>query len=88
MLLETLFERRVSHSCACICCAIVIVCASVGRSLYDVRASHGFTLNEIGWAISARVLVWKLQVLLMTIGMICSYSRPLLCCSMVCLSGS
>ena len=78
---------RVSHSCACMCCAIVIVCACVGRVLYD-RASGGFSLNNTSWEISARVLVWKLPVLLMTIGMICTCSRPLLCCSKDCLSGS
>ena len=78
---------RVSHSCACMCSAIVIVCACVGRVLY-VRVSGGFSFNNTNWAISARVLVWKLPVLLMTIGMICTCSRPLLCCSMACSSGS
>ena len=78
---------RVSHSCACMCSAIVIVCACVGMVLY-VRVSGRFSLNETSLAIFARVLMWKLPVLLMTIGMICSCSRPLLCCSMACLRGS
>ena len=86
VLLKT-FEMRVSHSRACMCSAIVIVCACVGRVLY-VRVSGGFSLNYTNWAISARVLVWKLPVLLMTIGVICSCSRHLLCCSMACLGGS
>ena len=86
MLLETV-EMRVSHSCACMCSAIVIVCACVGRVMY-VRASGEFSLNDTNWAISARVLVWKLPVLLMAISMICTCSRSLLCCSMACLSGS
>ena len=72
---------------ACMCCAIVIVCDCVGTVFY-VRSSGEFSLNETCWAISATVLVWKLPVLLMTIGMICTCSRSLLCCSMTCLSGS
>ena len=52
------------------------------------RTTGGFSLKETSCAISARVLVWKLPDLLMTIGMIFTCSRPLLCCSMACLSGS
>ena len=83
MLLET-FEMRASHFCACMCSAIVIVCACVGRVLH-ARASGGLSLNDLSWAISARVLVWKLPVLLMTFRMICTCSCPLLCCSIACL---
>ena len=86
VLIET-FEMRMSHSCACMCNAIVIVCACVGRVLY-VRASGGFSLNETNFAISDMVLVLKLPVLLMTIGVLFTCSRPLLCCSMACLRGS
>ena len=78
---------RMSNSCACMCSAIVIVCACVGRVLH-ARACGGSSLNETSWAISARVLVWNLPVMLMTIGIICTCSRPLLCCSMASLSGS
>jgi hypothetical protein len=73
--------------CVCVLRAIVIVCACVGRILY-VRASDGFSLNETSWAMSAMVLVWKLPVLLITIGMICTCSRSLLRYSLACLSGS
>jgi len=78
---------RVGHSCAYMCSAMVIVCACVGRALY-VRASGGLSLNATSWAISVKVLVWKWQVLLITIGMICTCSRLLLCCSVACLRGS
>jgi hypothetical protein len=78
---------RMRHSYACMCSAIVIVCACVRRILY-VRASGGCSLNETSWVISARVLIWKLPVLLMTIIMICTCSCLLLCCSIACLSGS
>ncbi len=74
VLLET-FEMRVSNFRACMCSAIVIVCACAGRVLY-VMSSGGFSLNETRWEISARVLVLQLPVLLMAIGMICTRSRP------------
>jgi hypothetical protein len=70
VLLET-FEMRVRPSRACMCSAIVIVCGCVGSVLY-VSAFVGFSLNDASWAISARVLVWKLPVLLLTIVMICT----------------
>ncbi len=85
MLLEIL-DMRVSHSCACMCCDMAIVCACGGRDLY-VRLSGGFSLNDTSWAISAIVRVWKLHVLLITIGITSTCSRPLLCCSIACLSG-
>jgi hypothetical protein len=74
---------RVSHSCACMCSAMAIVCACVENYLY-VRASSGFSLDDISWTISAMVCVWKLPVLLITIGIIFTCSRLLLCCRMAC----
>ena len=53
MLFETL-DITVSHSCACTCSAMAIVCACVGSILY-VLASGWFPLNAIRWAIFARV---------------------------------
>ncbi len=73
LLLETL-DIGVSHSCARMCNAIAIVCACVGRDLY-VSASGRFSFNDASWAISARVRVGKLPVLLITIGMISAYNR-------------
>ncbi len=86
VLLETL-DISVSHSCAWICSAITILFACGGNVLY-VSAFGGFSLNVISWASSARVLVWKFPVLLITIGIISTSSLPLLCCRMACLSGS
>ena len=87
MLLETL-EISVSHSCAWTWIAMVIDCACGGSDLY-VRLSGGFSWKETSWASSANVLVWKLPVLLMTMGIICTMSLfLLLCLIMACLSGS
>ena len=49
--------------------AMALVCACVGSVLY-VRVLGGFSLKDTSWAISARVRVWKLHVLLITISMI------------------
>ena len=48
---------------------MAIVCASVGRYLY-VRMCDRFSLKDTRRAISARVRVRKLTVLLITMGMI------------------
>ena len=53
LLLETL-DKTASHSYACTCSAMAIVCACVGSVLY-VLASSWFPLNAIRWAIFARV---------------------------------
>ncbi len=74
-------DMRVSHSCACMCSAIAIVCAYVERDLY-VREFGAFSLNDTSWAFSARVRVWKFPVLLTTIGMISTCIRILMCCRM------
>ena len=58
-----------SHSCACTCSAIAILLAVGGRCL-QVISSGSSSLNETSWAISARVLTWKVHVPLMTIGII------------------
>ncbi len=76
-----------SHSCACMCSDMAIVCACGGRDLY-VRVSGGFSSKDTSWANSAIVLVWKLHVLFITIGITSTCSRSLLCCSTVCLSGA
>jgi hypothetical protein len=52
LLRETL-DIRVSHSCACMCVVMSIVCACVGSVLY-VRASGGFSLTNTSWAISPK----------------------------------
>jgi hypothetical protein len=82
LILRTL-DMRVIYSCACMCIAIAIDCACVGRDLY-VRAAEGFSLNDTSWAISARIRVWKFPVMLITIGMISTCSRILLCCKLAC----
>jgi hypothetical protein len=46
---------------------MAIVCACGGRDLY-VRVYGGFSLNDTNWKISANVRVWKLHVMLITIG--------------------
>ena len=68
VLLETL-NMSVSHSCAWTWIAIAIVCACVGSNLY-VSVYGGLSLKDTSCAISARVRVWKLPVLLITMGMI------------------
>ena len=52
---------------------MVIVCACVGSDLY-VSVPGGFSLKGTSCAISARVRVWKLHVLLITMGMIWTWS--------------
>ena len=65
----------------------LFVCACNGRDLY-VRVSGGFSSNDTSWAISAIVRVWKLPILLVFISITSSYSRPLLCSCIACLSGA
>ncbi len=79
-LLLKILDMRMSHSCACMCSDMAIVCACGGRDLY-VRKSSGFSLNNTSWAISAIVRVWKLPVMLITIGNISTCIRLLLSCS-------
>jgi hypothetical protein len=43
---------------------------AVGGSCMKVSSSGGSSLNETNWAISARVLAWKVHVRLMTTGII------------------
>jgi len=83
LLLEML-DIRVSHSCAFMWSDMVIVCACDGRDLY-IRVSGGFSLNYTSWAIPAIVRVYKLHVLLITIGIFCNCSQPLLCSCIACL---
>jgi hypothetical protein len=85
VLLKTL-DISVSYSCAWTWIAMTIVCACVGSDL-DVSVSGGFSLKDTSCAISARVRVWKLPVLLITMGMIWTWIL-FLGLSMVCLSGS
>ena len=56
------------YSCAWMCSAIAIFCAGFGSCLY-ARAPGGSSANETSCAISARVRMLKVPVLLMTIGM-------------------
>ena len=58
-----------SHSCAWTCIVMAIVCAYVGSDLY-VMLPGGFSFKDTSLAISANVRVWKLTVLLITMGMI------------------
>ena len=62
-----------SHSCAWTWIAVAIVCACVWRELY-VRVYGEMSLKDTNCAISARVRVWKLHVLLIRMGMIWSWS--------------
>ena len=43
---------------------------AVRGSCLKVSSSRGSFVNETSWAISARVLTWKVPVRLMTMGMI------------------
>ncbi len=72
VLLEHL-DMSVSHSCAWTWTAMTIVCACVGRDLYVVLCGE-FSLKDTGRAISARVRVWKLTVMLITMGIIWTWS--------------
>ena len=56
-----------SHSCACICSAIVVLLA-VGGSCLKVSSSGGSFVNETSCEISARFFTWKAPVRLMTMG--------------------
>ncbi len=76
-----------SHSCAWICSAIAIFCAGFGSCLY-VRASGGSSVNETSCAISTRVRMLKVPVLLMTIGMIFISALSVPCICSACLRGS
>jgi len=58
-----------SHSCACTWSAIPILLAARGSCL-KVSSSGGSFVNETSWAISARVLTWKVHVWLMTMGIV------------------
>jgi hypothetical protein len=42
----------------------------VRGSCLKVSSSRGSSLNDTSWAISARVLTWKVHVRLMTMGII------------------
>jgi len=53
-----------------------------------VRESDGFSLNEMRCAIYAKVRVWNLPVLLMTIGIIITGSLLLICLVRTCFNGS
>ena len=75
LLLETL-DISVSHFCAFTCIAMANICACVG-SVYD-RVFGGFSLKDTSWAISARVRVYKLHILLITIDMIWTWIRFLM----------
>ena len=68
VLLETL-DISVSHSCAWTWIAMAILCSCDGSDLY-VILSGGFSLKDTSCAISANVIVWKLQDMLITMGMI------------------
>ena len=76
-----------SHSCAWMCSAIANICAGFGSCLY-VRASGGSSVNETSCAISTRVRMLKVPVLLMTIGMIFISALSVPCICSACLSGS
>ena len=80
MLLETL-DISVSHSCALTWIAIAIVCACVGSDL-NVSVSGGFSLKDTSCAIFARVHVLKLPVLLITMGVIWTWSFFFCCVSL------
>ena len=73
-------DIRVNHSFACMWSAIAILLAVIW-----VVVSY---LNEISWAISARVLTWKVLARLMTMGIILksAFRAPYVCSA--CRSGS
>ena len=76
-----------SHSCACTCIAMAIICACVG-SVFNVRMSSGFSLKYTRCDIFAGVRVWKLHVLLTTMDMILTWSLFFVMCNDGCLRGS
>jgi hypothetical protein len=59
MFLEIL-DMSMSHSCACTCSVMAILCACYGSDLY-VTAYGGFSLNFTSCTISARVRMWKVR---------------------------
>ena len=63
------FDMCDSHSCACTWSAIAILLGLMGSCL-KVRSFGGSSLKEMSWAISARVLTWKVPARLMPIGII------------------
>ncbi len=60
-------DIRDSHSWAYTCRAIAILLAELCSCL-KVSSSGGSSLKETSWAISAKVLTWKVPVRLMTMG--------------------
>ncbi len=68
------------------------MCASPGLglgSVLHVLCLMGFSFNDTSWAISARAMVGKVLVfLIITIGMMCNFTLPLLWCVIACLSSS
>ena len=58
-----------NHSCACTWSAIAIMLAVRGSCL-NASPSGSSSLNETSWAISAKVLTWKVPVRLMAMGII------------------
>ena len=74
--------------CVNVYCRDDCLCACAGNDLY-VRVSGGLSFKDTSCANSARGRVWKLYVLLITIGMIWTWNRFfLLYLIMTCLSGS
>ena len=59
-----------------------------GGSCSKVSSSGGFSVNEASWEISARVLMWKVHVRLMTMEIILTsaFRVPYVCSA--CRSGS
>jgi hypothetical protein len=82
MLLETL-KTSVSHSCAWTWIAMTIVCACAGSDLYVMLCGGFSLLKDTSCAISANVRVCRLPVLLITMGMIWSWSL-FSCCVSLC----
>ena len=88
VLLETLDIISVSHFCEWTWIAMAIVCACGGSDLYVILYGE-FSLKDTSGAISANVIVWKLPILLITMGIIWTMSLfILMCLGMACSSGS
>jgi len=79
-----IYER---HSCAWVCSAMAIFCASLGSCLY-ARVSRGSSLNETSCAISASLRTLKVPVRPMTIEKIIISALSVPCICKACLSGS
>ena len=58
-----------SHSCACTWSVIAILLAVRGSCLKAISSGVS-SLNETSWAISARILTWKVHVREMTMGIV------------------